>query len=146
MSKHSVPADQKIRGRWLVFLATVFWGTTATLARSVFRDAGVDPLMVVELRLVIAALGLLLWMLVRDRSLLRVDPKDLGYLVVLGIAGVAAVQGTYYYAIAKLGVGPAILLAHSAGGGSTDAHFWGGVMAQNVDLELNSLSGNATSS
>ena len=32
----------------------------------------------------------------------------------------------------------------TAGGGSTEAHFWGGVMAANVNLELNSLSGNAT--
>jgi len=32
----------------------------------------------------------------------------------------------------------------TAGGGSTDAHFYGAVMASNVDLELNSLSGNAT--
>jgi len=32
----------------------------------------------------------------------------------------------------------------TAGGGATDAHFYGAVMASNVDLELNSLSGNAT--
>jgi len=32
----------------------------------------------------------------------------------------------------------------TAGGGATEAHFWGAVMAENVDLELNSLSGNAT--
>jgi hypothetical protein len=30
------------------------------------------------------------------------------------------------------------------GGGATDAHFYGAVMARNVDLELNSLAGNAT--
>ncbi len=32
----------------------------------------------------------------------------------------------------------------TSGGGSTDAHFWGAVMAQNADLNLNSLTGNAT--
>ena len=32
----------------------------------------------------------------------------------------------------------------TAGGGSTDAHFYGAVMAKNVDLELNTLAGNAT--
>ena len=32
----------------------------------------------------------------------------------------------------------------TAGGGSTDAHFYGAVMANNVSLELNSLAGNAT--
>ncbi|MDP3911517.1 MAG: pilus assembly PilX N-terminal domain-containing protein [Gemmatimonadales bacterium] len=32
----------------------------------------------------------------------------------------------------------------TAGGGTSDAHFWGGVMAQNVDLDLQNLSGKAT--
>jgi len=32
----------------------------------------------------------------------------------------------------------------TAGGGSTDAHVYGAVMAKNVDLELNTLAGNAT--
>ena len=40
----STEARQRIAGRWLVFLATCFWGTTATLARSVFRDDGVPAL------------------------------------------------------------------------------------------------------
>src|SRR5437867_6033224 len=32
----------------------------------------------------------------------------------------------------------------TAGGGSTDAHFWGGVMAKNANLSIQSLSGHAT--
>jgi len=32
----------------------------------------------------------------------------------------------------------------TAGGGSADAHFWGGVMAKNADLSIQSLSGKAT--
>jgi len=32
----------------------------------------------------------------------------------------------------------------TAGGGSTDAHFWGGVMAKNADLSTQNLSGKAT--
>ena len=32
----------------------------------------------------------------------------------------------------------------TAGGGTTDAHFWGGVMAKNADLSIQSLSGKAT--
>jgi hypothetical protein len=32
----------------------------------------------------------------------------------------------------------------TAGGGSTEAHFWGGVMAKNADLSTQSLSGKAT--
>ena len=103
-------SSQRALGRWLVFLATVFWGTTATLARSVFRDQGVPAQTVVELRLTIAASLLLAWLLVRNRAALRVARADLRRLLFLGLFGVAAVQGTYYYSISRLGVGLAILL------------------------------------
>ncbi len=106
--------DERSLGRGLVFLAAFFWGSTATLARSVFRDLGVPPLQVVELRLAIAATLLLAWLAIRDRAALRVDPRDRGYFLVLGLFGVAAVQGSYYYSIARLGVGLAILLQYVA--------------------------------
>jgi hypothetical protein len=59
---------------------------------------------------------------------------------ILLVDGDLSIQGSYQFygiVIVKGSI-------KSAGGGSTDAHFWGAVMAQNVDLELNSLSGNAT--
>jgi drug/metabolite transporter (DMT)-like permease len=106
--------DQRALGRWLVFLATVCWGTTATLARSVFRDGGVPAQTVVELRLVIAAGLLFAWLFWRNRAALRIERADRGAFLVLGLFGVAAVQGTYYYSIANLGVGLAILLQYVA--------------------------------
>lgn len=101
-------------GRWLVLAATFCWGTTATLARSVFRDDRVPALTVVELRLAFAALLLLAWMAARNRAALRLRSGDLFYFITLGLFGVAAVQGSYYYSIARLGVGLAILLQYVA--------------------------------
>ena len=111
------PATSKhdaVLGRWLVVAATVFWGTTATLARFVFRDHQVPALTVVELRLSIAALVLFPYLLIRRRSALRIRRQDLGYFLLLGTLGVAAVQGSYYYSISKLGVGVAILIQYLA--------------------------------
>jgi drug/metabolite transporter (DMT)-like permease len=45
---------------------------------------------------------------------LRIARADWGYFLVLGLFGVAAVQGTYYYAISVLGVGIAILVQYLA--------------------------------
>jgi hypothetical protein len=59
---------------------------------------------------------------------------------ILLVDGDLNVQGSYQFYGIVLVKGS----LKTAGGGSTDAHFWGAVMAQNVDLELNSLSGNAT--
>jgi drug/metabolite transporter (DMT)-like permease len=102
------------QGRWMVLAAAVMWGATATLARFMFRDHHVPALTVVELRLLIACSLLLPWMLWRKRPALRMQRSELGYLLVLGIFGVAAVQGTYYYSISKLGVGLSILLQYLA--------------------------------
>jgi drug/metabolite transporter (DMT)-like permease len=104
----------RARGRLLVFGATVFWGLSATLARFVFRDREVPPLHVVELRLLFAATMLGLWLALRRPEALRVRREDIGYLVVLGLVGVAALQSSYYVAISTLGVGLAILLQYLA--------------------------------
>ncbi|HYM80375.1 MAG TPA: DMT family transporter [Candidatus Limnocylindria bacterium] len=102
------------RGRLYVLAATVFWGTTATLARFVFRDREVPALTVVEIRLAVAALLLGAWLAGRHPEALRVRREDWGYFLVLGVLGVATVQGTYYYSISVLGVGLAILLQYLA--------------------------------
>ena len=97
-----------------MFAATLFWGTSATLARFVFRDRHVPPLSVVELRLLVSVALLGPWLAWRKPAALRVRRSDWVYFLILGLFGVAAVQGTYYYAIATLGVGLAILLQYVA--------------------------------
>ena len=98
------------RGRLLVIAATVLWGTSATLARFVFRDHHIPPLTVVELRLLTAVALLGAWLAWRKPEALRIARADWGYFFILGLFGVAAVQGSYYMSISVLGVGLAILL------------------------------------
>ena len=59
---------------------------------------------------------------------------------ILLVDGTLTVQGSYQF------FGIAIMQndIKTAGGGSTDAHFWGGVMAQNADLSTQNISGHAT--
>lgn len=118
MSERSVSSgggsSSLARGRALVFAATLFWGTSATLARFAFRDHAVPPLTAVAMRLVIAVTLLGVWLAWRKPDALRVRREDWGYFLILGLFGVAAVQGTYYYAIATLGVGLAILIQYLA--------------------------------
>lgn len=101
-------------GRLMVLGATVFWGTSATLARHVFRDQAVPPLTVVELRLLISVILLGAWLAWRRPVALVVAPRDWGSLALLGILGVAAIQGGYYHSISVLGVGLAILIQYLA--------------------------------
>lgn len=106
--------NEAARGRWLVFGATFFWGTTATLARFMFRDRHVPPLSLVELRLAISVVLLGPWLALRNPEALRVRREDWGYMLILGMFGVTAIQGTYYYSVSVLGVGLAILLQYLA--------------------------------
>lgn len=59
---------------------------------------------------------------------------------ILLVDGDLTVQGSYEF----FGITIVRGSLKTAGGGTSDAHFWGGVMAQNVDLELQNLSGRAT--
>src|SRR5580765_8766370 len=59
---------------------------------------------------------------------------------ILLVNGDLNVQGSYQF------YGIVIILGDlkTAGGGTTEAHFWGGVMARNADLSVQNLSGKAT--
>jgi hypothetical protein len=59
---------------------------------------------------------------------------------ILLVNGNLNVQGSYQF------YGIVIILGDlkTAGGGATEAHFWGGVMAKNADLSVQNLSGKAT--
>lgn len=59
---------------------------------------------------------------------------------ILLVDGDLTVQGSYEF----FGITIVNGSLNTAGGGSTDAHFWGSVMAQNVNLNLQSVSGRAT--
>lgn len=92
----------------------MFWGGSATLARFMFRDYAVPVRHAVEMRLLIAVTLLGVWLAWKRPEALRIERRDTLYFIVLGLVGMAAVQGTYYHAIATLGVGLAILIQYLA--------------------------------
>jgi drug/metabolite transporter (DMT)-like permease len=74
----------------------------------------VPPLTVVELRLSISVVLLAMIFALFRRDLFRVQRGDILPLIVLGIGGIAAVQGSYYTNVRWVGVGLAILLQYLA--------------------------------
>jgi hypothetical protein len=58
---------------------------------------------------------------------------------ILLVDGDLSIQGSYEW----FGVVIAKGKVKTAGGGNTSAHFWGAIMAENVDLDINSITGNA---
>lgn len=93
--------------------AALLFGVNGTVSKLVL-EAGVSSLRLVEVRSAGAAVCLLLLVgLTRPRSL-RVGRRELGFLVLAGISGIALVQWFYFVAIARLPVGIALLLEYLA--------------------------------
>jgi drug/metabolite transporter, DME family len=101
------------KGYLFVVAAAIFWGISGSAAKFLF-NSDVSAFRLVQLRLTIAAAGLFLWLLVRKRDLIRIDPRDTFYFILFGVAGMASVQFTYLYAISKIHVAAAILLQYTA--------------------------------
>ena len=94
-------------------LAAVLWGVSGSAAKYLFIN-GVTPFHLVQLRLTIAAAGLLLCLLLRNPTLLKIARRDIPYFAVFGCIGMAGVQFTYLFAISKIHVAAAILLQYLA--------------------------------
>src|SRR5207302_10988165 len=100
------------------------WGISATMGRAVFTGRlmpggralqTIDPLVLAQSRTTLSFLVLLpilLW--TRGKRGLAMPKKDLFYVAILGILGVAASNYFYYLAIQKTNVATAIILQYTA--------------------------------
>jgi drug/metabolite transporter (DMT)-like permease len=93
-------------------LAALFWASSGTAAKFLFLS-GITAYELVQMRTTLATCIVFFWLLLRNRSLLVIERRDLPYFVVLGV-GLAAVQFTYLFAISKIQVAAAILIQYQA--------------------------------
>jgi drug/metabolite transporter (DMT)-like permease len=117
------PTRQPVRGYLYIATATFFWGVSATLGRAAFTGRlpglhqvnAIDPLILSQGRATFSFLVLLpILMLLRGRHRLRLPPRDLGQLFLIGILGVAASNYFYYLAIQRTNVATAIIVQYTA--------------------------------
>lgn len=99
-------------GYLYVSLAAVLWAAAGTGAKFLFNH-GMSPYQLIQLRVTLAFCGLLLWLLWRNRQLLKIAAKDFIYFILLGILGIGAAQFFYLFAISKIKVAAAILLHYT---------------------------------
>ncbi len=85
-------------------------GTVSTLA----LQAGIPPTRLTALRCTGAAIGLLLLLAVISPRRLRVSRREVPFLAVFGVVGVALTQFLYYVAIGRLPVGIALVFEMTA--------------------------------
>jgi drug/metabolite transporter (DMT)-like permease len=96
-------------GYLMVAVAATLFAVNGTISKVVL-GSGLSPLELTQIRSSGAALGFLVFLLLFARRRLRVGRRELLFLAVFGITGVAFVQWLYFVAIEHLPVGIALLI------------------------------------
>jgi drug/metabolite transporter (DMT)-like permease len=100
-------------GYALTALAATLFAVSGVMAR-VLLDDGVTAWRLTELRSVLAFVLLIAYLAVTNRQLLRIEREDVPRLAFLGTFGLAAVQSTYFAAIARLDIGVVLCIQYLA--------------------------------
>ena len=98
-------------GYALTAVAAAMFAVSGSLARFLLDD-GVSAWHLTELRSVMSFVLLVGWLAITNRALLRVERRDIQPLAFLGIFGLAAVQSTYFAAIARIDIGVALTIQY----------------------------------
>lgn len=100
-------------GYLLVAAAATSWGAQSVVAK-LLLVGGLAPSALVSTRTALACLILASALAAVKPALLRVGARDLGRLAVLGVAGMALSNYTYYFALTRIPVATAALLVYTS--------------------------------
>jgi len=102
-----------LRGFFLLLLAVLFWGGSAPVGKLLIVTR-FDTLIIVQTRTSLAFILLLIFFLLKDRSIFRIELRDIWKFALLGILGIAITNYTYYYTVKEASVATAILVQYTA--------------------------------
>lgn len=105
--------SNQIKGLLFIVLADFLWGLSATAAKYLFNRQ-ISPFDLVQIRLILSFVLLAAYLAAVNPKLLRIDRRDISYMIFFGIFGMAAVQFAYYYTISETNVATAVFLEYLA--------------------------------
>ncbi|MDQ3778593.1 MAG: DMT family transporter [Actinomycetota bacterium] len=101
-------------GYAMVLTAAGLWAFNGTVSKVIIESGGVTPERLAAVRVTGAFAVLAAVLLLFRRSSLRVRRRELPFLVVFGVAGLAFVQWFYFVAIERMEIGVALLIQYIA--------------------------------
>jgi drug/metabolite transporter (DMT)-like permease len=115
MSDHPMPRARPSAsiGVAAVLAGAALFAINGTVSKVVL-EAGMSSLRLVEIRCTAAAVAFFLIAAVRSPGSLRIGVRELGFVMVYGITGIALVQWLYLVAIARMPVSLALLIEYTA--------------------------------
>lgn len=109
------PHDRRpLLGYAMVWTAAALFAVNGTVSKVVLDSVGLSTLELTQLRSTGAFLGFALVLALLRPQTFRVGRRELLYLVVFGVTGVAFVQWLYFVAIHRLPIGIALLIQYLA--------------------------------
>jgi drug/metabolite transporter (DMT)-like permease len=102
-----------LRGYAMVWTAALLFGINGTVSKVVL-ESGITSLELTQVRSTGAFLGFACALALTAPGRLRVTLRELGFLVVFGVTGLAFVQWFYFLSIHRLPVGIALLIEYLA--------------------------------
>ncbi|HEV8249083.1 MAG TPA: EamA family transporter [Gaiellaceae bacterium] len=109
------PRDRRpLLGYAMVWTAALLFAVNGTVAKVVLDSVGLSTVELTQARSIGAFLGFALVLAVSRPGSFRAGRRELLYLAVFGVAGVALVQWLYFVAIHRLPIGIALLIQYLA--------------------------------
>lgn len=99
-------------GYLYVAAAAILFGFSGAASKFLF-NTGMSPFELIQLRTTIAFVSLLIYLVLKNRALLRIDSRDLFYFIILGMLGLACAQFFTLFAISKINTAVALLLHYT---------------------------------
>ncbi|HHV72117.1 MAG TPA: EamA family transporter [Clostridia bacterium] len=102
-----------MKGYLLVLAAGILWGSLGILGKYLY-GYGIDPLTVVTFRALFAFLGLLIIVIIKFPSLLKIKRSDLLFFALFGLISVTCFYTLYFYTVRLTDVATAAVLLYTA--------------------------------
>ena len=103
----------KHRAEFLLISAAMGFALGGVAAK-VLREANLDAFRLTQIRTSSAALILLAFVLLRDKSQLKATRREIKDLIIFGVIGIAAVTSFYFFALKYLYVSVALIIEFTA--------------------------------
>lgn len=105
---------KNLRGEILVFASASFFATTGVLAKLIILGGNISALRLTQVRIGGTFTLLLAYLLLSDRSALKVTRKEIPNLILMGIIGIAGVQALYFFAVTRMPVSITLVIEFTA--------------------------------
>jgi len=115
MNQNKSVADSRAPFRSVLFIlmAAVCWGTIGVFSRAL-SDGGASPLQITAIRCLIVAIFLTLWLLVTNRSKLRIRIRDLWMFFGTGICSILFFNVCYFFTQSQTDLSVAAILLYTS--------------------------------